>query len=548
MSSTLNDIRIPAKADARRRDFASRCGCLGLILWWVRDDAGDVQLMDSLDSMPEEVRRLFTSFHVLGQVREIAQQTDVMPRAEQPGALHDRGWCRFFALPEGRIGKRRGTCVIALPGQPDEDEVRAICELTDSPVDSILDFLQTHNPRTPREEDQLLTLLSGMHTDTCRAREQQSALDDLSLRLTEAYEELGFMYRLAGSMRGLGDPDMFISRICAELVDTLPFRWVTVVFNSQQSLPENLRARTLSSGTLDVNDDRFRSRAQQSLAALKEPRWTLIEPGDADSIANLVGSQVVLHPIRREQKVIGAIFCGNKPGPDPEVSSFELQLLDAAADFIGVFIENTGLYEEQHRLFIGTVEALSAAVDAKDAYTHGHSERVAHLAHRLALACGLDEIEAEHVRVAGLLHDIGKIGVSDVVLTKTGDLSEDETDEIRRHPEIGHRILKDVPPLQHSLPGVLHHHERWDGQGYPQALSGTNIPLQARILAIADSFDAMSSTRAYRDAMPRDIIMKELRQHAGMQFDPDLVQRFVDIDFREYDRLLLRHAGLKRAS
>src|SRR5690606_19492982 len=158
---------------------------------------------------------------------------------------------------------------------------------------------------------------------------------------------------------------------------------------------------------------------------------------------------------------------------------------------LSVFAENAGLYADQHALFMGTLEALTAAIDAKDRYTCGHSERVAHLACELGLASGLSPAAAERIRIAGLLHDVRKIGVPESVLTKPGRLTDEEFGQVRLHPTIGHRILKDIPQLQDVLPGVLHHHERWDGGGYPANLAGEQIPLIARILAVADAFDAM---------------------------------------------------------
>src|SRR5262249_25179437 len=159
-----------------------------------------------------------------------------------------------------------------------------------------------------------------------------------------------------------------------------------------------------------------------------------------------------------------------KQGDDPQVSSYDIQLLEAAAGFIGAFLDNAALYTEQRAMFMGTLEALTASIDAKDRYTCGHSQRVAHLAQQLPPASGLSADQAERVRIAGLVHDVGKIGVPEAVLGKAGKLTDAEFDAIKMHPEIGHRILKDIPRLDDILPGVLHHHERYDGRGYPHGL------------------------------------------------------------------------------
>jgi len=137
---------------------------------------------------------------------------------------------------------------------------------------------------------------------------------------------------------------------------------------------------------------------------------------------------------------------------------------------------------------------------------------------------------------------VGKIGVPEAVLCKPGRLTDQEFALIKLHPEIGHRILRDIPQLQDILPGVLHHHERWDGKGYPHGLKGEDIPLSARLLGLADTFDAMSSTRAYRSALPRDVVLAEVQRSAGSQFDPELAKLMLGLDLTEYDRMVARHA------
>jgi HD-GYP domain-containing protein (c-di-GMP phosphodiesterase class II) len=228
------------------------------------------------------------------------------------------------------------------------------------------------------------------------------------------------------------------------------------------------------------------------------------------------------------------------------VSSWDIQLFEAAAGFITSYLENVSLFEEQRRLFMGTLQALTAAIDAKDRYTRGHSERVSHVSTQIARAIGLSAEDVETIRIAGLVHDVGKIGVPEAVLCKQGRLTDPEFDAIKRHPQIGYGILQDIRPLKGVLPGVLHHHERWDGKGYPSGLSGESIPLQARIIAIADTFDAMSSTRSYRPAMPRDKVLAELQRCAGTQFDPALIPAFMRLDLSEFDLLVAKHAAAEQ--
>src|SRR5262249_37761757 len=156
-------------------------------------------------------------------------------------------------------------------------------------------------------------------------------------------------------------------------------------------------------------------------------------------------------------------------------------------------------------------------------YTFGHSERVARIAVELGDELGLQEEELNDIYLAGLLHDIGKIGVPDAVLTKPGPLDEEETRRLRQHVTIGHQILSDLQPLRNLLPGVLYHHERVDGGGYPEGLAGENIPMLARIIAVADSFDAMSTKRSYRDALQPTEVEAILKKGAGSQWDARVI-------------------------
>ena len=161
---------------------------------------------------------------------------------------------------------------------------------------------------------------------------------------------------------------------------------------------------------------------------------------------------------------------------------------------------------------LATIQALAAAVDAKDPYTQGHSQRVAEYAAALGRRMGMSESEVESVFVTGTLHDVGKIGVPDAVLKKPGRLDDHEREIIETHPGLGEVIVRKVPALAYTLPGVRHHHERWDGGGYPDRLQGEAIPYVGRLLALADTFDAMTSDRPYRKGMSWDIALAEIER------------------------------------
>ena len=179
------------------------------------------------------------------------------------------------------------------------------------------------------------------------------------------------------------------------------------------------------------------------------------------------------------------------------------------------------------RILIEAISALTRTVEAKDPYTRKHSDHVAFYAEHLAKFINLDKKDVEAIRIAGLLHDIGKIAVPDAILTKPGKLSKEEFNFIRRHPEIGSAIVENITYMKDESNLILHHHERWDGKGYPVGLRGEQIPLGARILAIADSIDAMLMERTYRRAYTIDEMLAELRRCAGSQFDPNLAQQAI---------------------
>ena len=201
---------------------------------------------------------------------------------------------------------------------------------------------------------------------------------------------------------------------------------------------------------------------------------------------------------------------------------------------------NKELTETNNKLekaYLETIETLRFTVEAKDTYTRGHSDRVSEYSVLLGKHLGLSEDDIHLLRIGGLFHDIGKIGVPDSILLKTSKLTDDEYSEIKNHPKIGAQILSNATLFEKAIPIVKHHHERYDGFGYPEKLAEGNIPYLARIAAIADSFDAMTSRRTYRDSLPLDIVIEEIRKNKGTQFDPNIADKFLDILNNNYNEI-----------
>lgn len=194
-------------------------------------------------------------------------------------------------------------------------------------------------------------------------------------------------------------------------------------------------------------------------------------------------------------------------------------------------------YDKLQKAYMESIETLRFTVEAKDTYTRGHSDRVSEYSVLLGERLGLSEEDINTLRIGGLFHDIGKIGVPDSILLKESKLTDDEYSEIKNHPSIGAHILSNATIFQDVLPIVKHHHERYDGNGYPGKLQGEEIPHLARIAAIADAFDAMTSKRTYRNSLSLDIVKSELEKCKGTQFDPKYADVFLDILNNEYSKI-----------
>ena len=194
------------------------------------------------------------------------------------------------------------------------------------------------------------------------------------------------------------------------------------------------------------------------------------------------------------------------------------------------------LYTKMRKVYLDTIRALAAAIDAKDPYTKGHSERVAETSVALAQELNLSDKEIENIEYTALLHDIGKIGITDNILGKTSSLTDKEFDKIKEHTVMGAKIIEPVDFLKNSYKAIYHHHERYNGNGYPDGIKEKDIPLSARIIAVADAYDAMGSDRPYRKKLNKNKILKVLKDQSGKQFDPEVVKALISVLDREREK------------
>ena len=227
-----------------------------------------------------------------------------------------------------------------------------------------------------------------------------------------------------------------------------------------------------------------------------------------------------------ESKIIGGLEAVNKI--NGIFTNEDAQLLSTLANQAATVLRLANLYADANELFLDTLKAITTAIDAKDPYTHGHSQRVSDFSVAIAKEMNLPPEVIHHIRIGGLLHDVGKIGIPDGILTKPGRLTEDEFRKMKEHPAIGENIMGQVRMLKNELPALSEHHERFDGSGYPRGLTGEEISLVGRIVATADAFDAITSNRPYRQELSAEEALEILNEARGTHLDPQCVDALIN--------------------
>jgi HD-GYP domain-containing protein (c-di-GMP phosphodiesterase class II) len=441
----------------------------------------------------------------------------------------------FLAIPLEFQGRRWVAVATVLVGSPAEHQALAVVEqwlgLETNEAAAWLD-------RQPRFTVDALERLADVSLTLLRSEERnqkvQAEADSLAAQIASTYEEITLLYRLTQNLKLSQSDEDLCRHALGWLREVIPAEGLAIRL---APLPDadgqtpGLRTEPvmLIDGDCPIDNAQFGELiAESKLHANSRPLVANRRAVDSLEWKFPGIRELVLVPVADGETLFGWLAAFNHRG-EREFGTDEAQLLASVGTILGTHAQNADLYRQRAELLAGVVRALTSAIDAKDPYTCGHSDRVARVSVRLGQDLGLDNEALKTLYLSGLLHDIGKIGIDENILRKPGRLTPAEYEHIKTHPEIGYNILIDLKRLAPVLPGVRHHHEAWDGTGYPVGLSGENIPFIARIMAVADAFDAMGSDRPYRKGMADQKLDAILREGAGTQWDPQVIEAYFRI-------------------
>ncbi|KLU01532.1 putative membrane associated protein [Rhodopirellula islandica] len=348
-------------------------------------------------------------------------------------------------------------------------------------------------------------------------------IEQLSISLSDKFEEIRLIHDLTAKLELESDANAICIDMLKQLSVCVP--WQTAVVELCPADPECVDDEPERLAIGEPVDTK-------NLEAIIAAAWrhtakthgivrdiTIVNQSAEPQLSNC---RLMILPIHRGSTHLGRMVA-IRTLDQPEFNTVDIDLVRSVLMMLSMHLVNQRQYIEMQSMLEGMVRSLASALDAKDAYTCGHSSRVADLAVALSRRLGMSQYDSDSLQLAGILHDIGKIGIDDSVLKKPGALTAEEFDQIKQHPVLGYEILKGIRPFRHILPAVRHHHESWDGRGYPDGLAGDNIPRAAQILAVADSFDAMVSDRPYRRGMPLKKVRKIFEEGRGKQWASDVV-------------------------
>ena len=374
--------------------------------------------------------------------------------------------------------------------------------------------------------------------DVVRARLEavvaQTECERIAESLSQSFEEVSLLHSLGEVLRINRPIAELLQHVCRQLAETVEASSAAAYLPAAGNEPAIIVAGRLPLAASDL--PRLIDHLLEGVGT--EPFVLINNHVSDDPLLAAVAPglrQVVLVPFQVGDDRRGALAAFNRFSD--EFGSGDVKLICSIASAAAVFIDNRRLYQDLRRMMLDLVRALVSSVDAKDPYTSGHSERVAITGREIARRLRLTDDEIEHTYLAGLLHDIGKIGTPEHILRKEGRLEPEERRIIQQHSEIGGRILAGIRRLEPIREAVLYHHERIDGSGYPSGLKGDAIPRLARIVGLADAFDAMMSNRPYRPMLPLEHVKREIERNAGAQFDLAVAEAFLGLDLAGLLRL-----------
>jgi len=399
------------------------------------------------------------------------------------------------------------------------------------------DVSKSSKPTQPKSFAQQLTFLTARRLEDLVT--ETSDLDSLSSEIARNYEEINLLYAVSKMLGGVMRVDKACEIILHQAMETIGVEKASIMLldndtnelyiSTAKGIPTEIISRT----RVKIGEGICGWVAEQGEALLVND--VIQRDALKDKIApsryrteSFLSFPLLVSPMKVKTDVLGVINMTDKISGE-NFTAGDGQLLEAIATQAAAAIMNGKLYDDLKELFFDTVAALASAIDAKDPYTHGHSSRVSEISIEISKELGLSEEDIEDVRLASLLHDIGKIGVPESVLLKPSKLDDNEWVYIRKHPKQGADIIKCIRVMNRAIiDGVKHHHERPDGTGYPDKLSQRSIPLIAKIISVADAFDAMTSDRAYRSgAMSDEEAIVILKKCTGTQFSSEIVEAFL---------------------
>ncbi len=402
----------------------------------------------------------------------------------------------------------------------------------------------------PVELEQRLARLDADSRESWRGvvAEYESELDQVTQHLSQIYEELILLYEVGSDIASSLDPSDIAQRAIDRMRDLLSAGGGAIALADLATVDPGDSVILGAEGVVSDQRGLLEWATRQTLT--KDRSLILNDLQDSEAPTSGGSRSLISAPLRSRGRLIGAVIVLDKQSGDG-FSTEDQKLLQTIASQIGVAIENSQLYrreqehaqhleaayEELEDTYDQTLAALSGALDLRDNETEGHARRVTRYSVRIAREMGFDGASLVPIERGALMHDIGKIGVPDSILLKPAKLTDEEWAVMRTHPHLGFRMIRNIGFLSDAAPIVLHHHERFDGGGYPDGLAGEAIPIGARIFAIADTFDAMTSDRPYRKALPYQVAREEIEKCAVSQFDPTAVEAFCAVHPAEWDAI-----------